>query len=83
MHLHLGFDAAGMDVPELHHIVVPSWEGGVDAEQAGLPHVWNSLGVALDCNPLRGCMFDTVVVNATSQRPPRIGGDILSRRSCA
>lgn len=37
MHLHLGFDAAGMDAPELHHIVVPSWERGVDAEQACLP----------------------------------------------
>lgn len=37
MHLHLGFDAAGMDAPELHHIVVPSWERGVDAEQARLP----------------------------------------------
>ena len=37
MHLHLGFDAAGMDAPELHHIVVPSWECGVDAEQARPP----------------------------------------------
>ena len=33
MHLHLGLDAAGLTPPELHHIVVPSWERGVDAEQ--------------------------------------------------
>ena len=32
MHLHVGFDAAGID-PEMHHIVVNSWEGGVDTEQ--------------------------------------------------
>jgi len=34
MHLHLGFDNA--DLPEdleMHHIVVNSWEGGVDTEQ--------------------------------------------------
>ncbi|KAK9810598.1 hypothetical protein WJX73_003386 [Symbiochloris irregularis] len=34
MHLHAGFDATGMPDPGLHHIVVPSWEGGVDAEQS-------------------------------------------------
>jgi len=34
MHLHLGFDASGLDNLELHHIVVNSWEGGVDTEQA-------------------------------------------------
>lgn len=28
----VGFDAAGID-PEMHHIVVNSWEGGVDTEQ--------------------------------------------------
>lgn len=33
MHLHLGFDASGLDDLELHHIVVNSWEGGVDTEQ--------------------------------------------------
>ncbi|GBF96586.1 carotene isomerase [Raphidocelis subcapitata] len=33
MHLHVGFDAAGLPPPELHHIVVNSWERGVDAEQ--------------------------------------------------
>lgn len=33
MHLHLGFDATGLDDLELHHIVVNSWEGGVDTEQ--------------------------------------------------
>ena len=33
MHLHCGFRAEGMDTPELHHIVVNSWDGGVDAEQ--------------------------------------------------
>ena len=32
MHLHLGFDATGLDDLELHHIVVNSWEGGVDTE---------------------------------------------------
>ena len=37
MHLHLGLDADGLDTPELHHIVVPSWERGVDAEQARKP----------------------------------------------
>ena len=36
MHLHLGFDATGLDNLELHHIVVNSWEGGVDTEQAGI-----------------------------------------------
>ena len=34
MHLHLGFDATGLDDLQLHHIVVNSWEGGVDTEQA-------------------------------------------------
>jgi phytoene dehydrogenase-like protein len=33
MHLHLGFDASGLDKLEMHHIVVNSWEGGVDTEQ--------------------------------------------------
>ena len=33
MHLHLGFDAAGLEDLELHHIIVNSWEGGVDTEQ--------------------------------------------------
>ncbi|GLC40753.1 hypothetical protein PLESTB_000026100 [Pleodorina starrii] len=34
MHLHLGFDAAGVDPSlELHHIVVNSWEGGVNSPQ--------------------------------------------------
>lgn len=37
MHLHLGLDAAGLEPPELHHIVVPSWERGVDAEQVHRP----------------------------------------------
>lgn len=32
MHLHVGFDATGID-PEMHHIIVNSWEGGVDSEQ--------------------------------------------------
>lgn len=36
MHLHLGFDAEGLDDLELHHIVVNSWEGGVDTEQVDL-----------------------------------------------
>ena len=34
MHLHLGFDATGLEDLELHHIIVNSWEGGVDTEQA-------------------------------------------------
>lgn len=33
MHLHIGFDAAGLDALEMHHIIVNSWAGGVDAEQ--------------------------------------------------
>jgi phytoene dehydrogenase-like protein len=33
MHLHLGFDAAGLEGLGMHHIVVNSWEAGVDAEQ--------------------------------------------------
>ncbi|KAL3135547.1 hypothetical protein ABBQ38_006025 [Trebouxia sp. C0009 RCD-2024] len=33
MHLHLGFDATGLEDLELHHIVVNSWEHGVDSEQ--------------------------------------------------
>jgi len=34
MHLHVGFDAAGLDPStEMHHIVVNTWEGGVTAEQ--------------------------------------------------
>mmetsp|Transcript_35617 Transcript_35617/g.100819 ORF Transcript_35617/g.100819 Transcript_35617/m.100819 type:complete len:607 (+) Transcript_35617:192-2012(+) len=34
MHLHLGFDGSGLaEDLEMHHIVVNSWEGGVDTEQ--------------------------------------------------
>eukprot|EP00884_Botryococcus_braunii_P015724 jgi/Botrbrau1/2835/Bobra.0125s0042.1 len=33
MHLHLGLDSTGLDDLELHHIIVNSWEGGVDTEQ--------------------------------------------------
>ena len=33
MHLHVGFDATGLDGLEMHHIVVNDWERGVDAEQ--------------------------------------------------
>ena len=29
MHLHVGFDASGLEGLEMHHIVVNSWEGGV------------------------------------------------------
>lgn len=36
MHLHLGFDATGLEDLELHHIIVNSWEGGVDTEQASI-----------------------------------------------
>ena len=36
MHLHLGFDATGLEDLELHHIIVNSWEGGVDTEQVCL-----------------------------------------------
>jgi hypothetical protein len=34
MHLHVGFDGVGLEGLEMHHIVVNSWQGGVDAEQA-------------------------------------------------
>ncbi|KAK9868340.1 hypothetical protein WJX84_009761 [Apatococcus fuscideae] len=33
MHLHLGFDATGLEGLEMHHIVVQGWEQGVQAEQ--------------------------------------------------
>jgi phytoene dehydrogenase-like protein len=33
MHLHVGFDAAGLDDLEMHHVVVNSWEPSVAAEQ--------------------------------------------------
>eukprot|EP01023_Acetabularia_acetabulum_P064585 TRINITY_DN8388_c0_g1_i2.p1 TRINITY_DN8388_c0_g1~~TRINITY_DN8388_c0_g1_i2.p1 ORF type:complete len:558 (+),score=98.33 TRINITY_DN8388_c0_g1_i2:101-1774(+) len=33
MHLHLGFDAKGLDDVDLHTIIVNSWEGGVDSPQ--------------------------------------------------
>ena len=34
MHLHIGFDATGLDKDlDLHHIIVNSWDKGVDAEQ--------------------------------------------------
>ena len=33
MHLHIGFDGAGLEGLEMHHIIVNSWAGGVDAEQ--------------------------------------------------
>ncbi|KIY99785.1 Carotenoid isomerase 1 [Monoraphidium neglectum] len=33
MHLHVGFDATGLEGLELHHIIVDSWERGIDAEQ--------------------------------------------------
>ena len=42
MHLHLGFDATGLDDLELHHIVVNSWEGGVDTEQVRTVSAWSS-----------------------------------------
>lgn len=29
MHLHLGFDAMGLEGLDMHHIAVNSWEGGV------------------------------------------------------
>lgn len=32
MHLHVGFDGAGL-TPRMHHIVVNTWDGGVDCEQ--------------------------------------------------
>ena len=34
MHLHVGLDAADLEGLEMHHIVVNSWQAGVDAEQA-------------------------------------------------
>lgn len=33
MHLHIGFDGTNLDDLQLHHIIVDSWENGVDAQQ--------------------------------------------------
>jgi len=33
MHLHIGFDATGLDDLEVHHLIANRWEGGVDSEQ--------------------------------------------------
>jgi phytoene dehydrogenase-like protein len=33
MHLHLGFDASGLEDLDMHHLVVDNWESGVTAEQ--------------------------------------------------
>ena len=33
MHLHLGFDASGLENLDMHHLVVDNWEDGVNAEQ--------------------------------------------------
>lgn len=33
MHLHLGFDASGLDDLDMHHLVVDDWSKGVTAEQ--------------------------------------------------
>jgi phytoene dehydrogenase-like protein len=33
MHLHLGIDAQGLDLPEVHHISVESWHQGVTSPQ--------------------------------------------------
>lgn len=33
MHLHIGFDATGLEDLDMHHLVVNTWEGGVDSQQ--------------------------------------------------
>jgi len=33
MHLHIGFDATGLDDLEFHHLIANTWEGGVESEQ--------------------------------------------------
>jgi phytoene dehydrogenase-like protein len=33
MHLHIGFDAKGLENLDIHHLVVNDWANGVDAEQ--------------------------------------------------
>lgn len=44
MHLHAGFDATGLDDLGMHHIVVNTWDHGVDAEQVPRPqHAGNLL----------------------------------------
>jgi hypothetical protein len=53
MHLHLGLDADGLDTPELHHIVVPSWHRGVDAEQARSPRSHAARLALLCCSRVR------------------------------
>lgn len=48
MHLHAGFDATGLEGLGLHHIVVNSWEGGVDTEQ--VPGPASGSAVVCGCN---------------------------------
>lgn len=71
MHLHLGFDATGLEDLELHHIIVNSWEGGVDTEQVctcqatNLPD--NHLhGLNLPCRHLQRLKVDICALSATS-----------------
>mmetsp|Transcript_11617 Transcript_11617/g.23277 ORF Transcript_11617/g.23277 Transcript_11617/m.23277 type:complete len:556 (-) Transcript_11617:1110-2777(-) len=33
MHLHIGFDAQGLDDLDMHHLVVNEWDSGVDSQQ--------------------------------------------------
>jgi hypothetical protein len=50
MHLHLGFDARDLEDLELHHIVVNSWDGGVDAEQVRPYLIWRMTLFFPACN---------------------------------
>ncbi len=76
MHLHLGFDARGLEGLEMHHIVVNSWEGGVDTEQASLKFKFDSdnltairvSGVAFD---LEGAFSDIPFRHALKPRQER------------
>ena len=64
MHLHLGFDATGLDGLEMHHIVVNSWEGGVRSAAACRHH----LPTHILCTPHR-CQLRSVAGAVTALWP--------------
>jgi phytoene dehydrogenase-like protein len=46
MHLHLGFDATGLEGLSMHHIVVDSWARGVRCQKHEcIQHMWQSVVV--------------------------------------
>lgn len=53
MHLHLGFDATGLEDLEMHHIIVNRWEGGVDTEQVS--HCLSMCCTLSRSNPCTDC----------------------------